>query len=168
MLLHEYSHIKLHLLSDCDPLLDPEHHGDGWTKTYYYSPWREDPRPIKGILHGFFVFVEVAAFWASRIESKHYHGSDPIAQQRFKTVFSQLLIACDVLRDHGHFTATGHDLMNELEQRLSAMKPIAASIDGDRIAPIYAEMRGGDPATATSINEAIRRHREQFAREHEV
>jgi HEXXH motif-containing protein len=50
MLLHECSHIKLHLLSDYDPLLDSEHHGDGWAAACYYSPWREDPRPIKGIL----------------------------------------------------------------------------------------------------------------------
>lgn len=29
----------------------------------YYAPWREDPRPISGLLQRTYAFLEVSAFW---------------------------------------------------------------------------------------------------------
>lgn len=56
-LVHEFQHIRLggllHLaqLSEDDP------------RERLYAPWRADPRPIAGVLHGIYAFFGVTAFW---------------------------------------------------------------------------------------------------------
>ncbi|MET8997921.1 HEXXH motif domain-containing protein [Amycolatopsis sp. NPDC004169] len=56
-LVHEFQHIRLggllHLvrLSEDDP------------RERLYAPWRSDPRPIAGVLHGIYAFFGVTAFW---------------------------------------------------------------------------------------------------------
>jgi HEXXH motif-containing protein len=56
-LVHEFQHIRLggllHLtrLSHDDP------------RERLYAPWRDDPRPIGGVLHGIYAFFGVTSFW---------------------------------------------------------------------------------------------------------
>lgn len=54
-LTHESSHFWLDQLEK-----NNEFAKDGWTKNEYYSPWREDKRPINGVVHGIYVFSNVA------------------------------------------------------------------------------------------------------------
>jgi hypothetical protein len=56
-LAHELQHAKLSALMDLFPLIAPGHTGK------YYAPWRTDPRPIIGLLHGAYAFLGVASFW---------------------------------------------------------------------------------------------------------
>ncbi|GLY97355.1 HEXXH motif-containing putative peptide modification protein [Actinoplanes sp. NBRC 103695] len=44
-----------------------------------YSPWRDDPRPTSGILHGAYAYLAVTRFW--RTESRA--GGDPLATFEF-------------------------------------------------------------------------------------
>lgn len=55
-LIHEGQHFKLNALHDLEPLYRPDAIGS------YYSPWRDDPRPLAGLLHGIYAFVGVAGF----------------------------------------------------------------------------------------------------------
>ena len=54
-LVHEYRHQKLYLFERRHPTTRP-----GALVT---SPWRDDPRPVAGLLHAVFVFVELRRFW---------------------------------------------------------------------------------------------------------
>ena len=54
-LLHEHRHQKLYLFERRFPTT---HQGD-----LVVSPWREDPRPVSGLFHAIFVFVELRRFW---------------------------------------------------------------------------------------------------------
>ncbi|MBX9576414.1 MAG: FxsB family radical SAM/SPASM domain protein [Caulobacteraceae bacterium] len=54
-LLHEHRHQKLYLFERRFPTTLP---GD-----LVVSPWREDLRPVSGLLHAIFVFVELRRFW---------------------------------------------------------------------------------------------------------
>jgi len=56
-LAHELQHTKLVALMDLFPMVDS---GNG---SRFYAPWREDPRPAAGLLHGIFAFAGVTAFW---------------------------------------------------------------------------------------------------------
>jgi HEXXH motif-containing protein len=56
-LIHEVQHFKLNALHDLVPLYQPDAIGS------FYSPWRHDPRPLAGLLHGIYAFVGVAEFW---------------------------------------------------------------------------------------------------------
>jgi len=50
-LTHEAAHLWLMLAEDLEPLC-----ADAWRGTGWDSPWRDDPRPLGGIVHGAFVF----------------------------------------------------------------------------------------------------------------
>ncbi|WIX88183.1 HEXXH motif domain-containing protein [Amycolatopsis sp. DG1A-15b] len=56
-LTHELQHTKLIGLTDLFPLISPG------ADRRYYAPWRTDPRPASGLLHGSYAFAGVAAFW---------------------------------------------------------------------------------------------------------
>lgn len=56
-LVHEFQHAKLGALMDLLPL----HSADRTAR--YYAPWRDDPRPLGGLLHGAYAFLAVTDFW---------------------------------------------------------------------------------------------------------
>ena len=60
LLLHEFQHGKLHALTDLHDLFDAQN-------TRRLSvPWRDDPRPIEGVLHGAYAHLALTHLWQSR------------------------------------------------------------------------------------------------------
>ena len=55
-IVHEYSHNLLNMVILSGEIFE----GQVPREDVYYSPWREDPRPIAGVLHAVFVFVNVS------------------------------------------------------------------------------------------------------------
>jgi uncharacterized protein len=60
LLIHEYQHVKLGAVLDMFDLYDPR------DTHLYYAPWRDDPRPLEGLLQGTYAHVAVADFWRVR------------------------------------------------------------------------------------------------------
>ena len=60
VLVHECQHAKLNAVLDLIPLSRPD-------QARYYAPWREDPRPLGGLLHGAYAYLGVSDFW--RVQS---------------------------------------------------------------------------------------------------
>src|SRR6185369_10165192 len=56
VIVHEFHHHRLFAIEEDGPFLD-EPADDLETVARYCSPWREDARPLHGILHGLYVFV---------------------------------------------------------------------------------------------------------------
>lgn len=56
-ILHEAMHLMLTLIENRVPLIEAN------TKEIYFSPWREEERPIRGVLHGLFVFKAIKDFY---------------------------------------------------------------------------------------------------------
>jgi HEXXH motif-containing protein len=56
-IVHEFQHAKLGALLDLISL------HDGSPEARYYAPWRDDPRPLGGLLHGAYAFLGVTDFW---------------------------------------------------------------------------------------------------------
>jgi uncharacterized protein len=54
---HEYQHSKLNAVLDMTRL------EDGTDPRGYFAPWREDPRPLLGVLHGIYAFLGIAGCW---------------------------------------------------------------------------------------------------------
>ncbi|MGW6454940.1 aKG-HExxH-type peptide beta-hydroxylase [Streptomyces sp. NPDC055078] len=65
VLVHESRHQQLNALFSLVPLLSEP---PGGTAAYelFYAPWRSDPRPPPGLLHGVHAFAGVAGFWRAR------------------------------------------------------------------------------------------------------
>ncbi|MDX3659891.1 HEXXH motif-containing putative peptide modification protein [Streptomyces sp. ID05-26A] len=55
-LAHELQHQKLVVLMDLFALVEAD------TGARFYAPWREDPRPLAGLLHGVYAHLGVAGF----------------------------------------------------------------------------------------------------------
>lgn len=56
-LIHESQHHRLATLHDLKPLHETP------PRRLHYSPWRNDPRPISGVVHALMAFTGVADFW---------------------------------------------------------------------------------------------------------
>ena len=67
-LIHEFQHAKLGCLHDLIPL--HRAHND----VLYYSPWREDPRPLHGVLHGAYAYLGVTDFWRRQRQLARANG----------------------------------------------------------------------------------------------
>jgi HEXXH motif-containing protein len=61
-LVHEFQHIKLGSLIHLIPLVEPEPEA-GRHQDLVYAPWRDDPRPVPGLLQGVYAFAGIAEFW---------------------------------------------------------------------------------------------------------
>jgi HEXXH motif-containing protein len=157
LLIHECGHDKLYLLQAEDPLLDPNVPGNGWDDARYYSPWKDAPRSLQGILHAAFVFTEVAGFWQWRLEHTAGEGTRRMAARRLKTLCEQLRLAGETLATFGSFTPVGQEVMGELRSRLDALTDAAWTIDGDSTEVMHV-LYASAPYCGLSINDAIRRH----------
>ncbi|ONI89229.1 hypothetical protein ALI22I_17200 [Saccharothrix sp. ALI-22-I] len=92
-LVHEAQHSKLVALMDLFALVEPDQ------DALFYAPWREDPRPAAGLLHGTYAHMGVAGFWRSR--------PGPAAQAEYARWRSAALITADTLLTSGKLTPTG-------------------------------------------------------------
>jgi uncharacterized protein len=60
LILHEFQHVKLHALLDLHDLFDPA------DRRRLPVPWRDDPRPVEGILHGAYAHLALTHLHRSR------------------------------------------------------------------------------------------------------
>ena len=74
-LVHEFQHAKLSALLDIVGLYDLA------DDRLYYAPWRDDPRPLGGLLQGAYAFLGVADFW--RVHRFVSAGSNDFAHFEF-------------------------------------------------------------------------------------
>jgi len=78
-LIHETMHLQLTLFEICCPLVDQR---SNWSM---YSPWKQQPRPAQGILHGLYVFHVLRWMWhqilqRTRIEMDHAFATRRIVE----------------------------------------------------------------------------------------
>lgn len=66
MIVHEALHLQLSLVEDISPIVRT-----GVDQEMVYAPWRNEHRPIGGVIHGMFVFRGIEVLWshAARIGS---------------------------------------------------------------------------------------------------
>jgi HEXXH motif-containing protein len=57
-LAHEVQHAKLSALQDIVPMIR-----ESGGEDRHYAPWRDDPRPLGGLLQGIYAHLAVVAFW---------------------------------------------------------------------------------------------------------
>lgn len=131
-IVHEYHHQKLQALMAVDPLVAIQQ-----DNAAHYSPWRPDPRPLRGLLHAVYTFIVIEEFYLRLLGSSSGAAIEPRVLQRIYTCRRQVDIGLDVLRDGAEFTPLGRNLLEAMTDHadiLSAraptvQKPIRQSID---------------------------------------
>ncbi|MFI9766346.1 HEXXH motif domain-containing protein [Streptomyces sp. NPDC052415] len=105
-LVHEFRHTLLNGLMHLVPLTED-------CPDLFHAPWRDDPRPLSGVLHGAFAFSGVARFWRERCA--HENGS---ARERARFEFAlwrrEARATLEIVHTHPALTATGRRLVRAL------------------------------------------------------
>lgn len=106
--LHETMHLHLTLLEAVVDLVVPG------STALYYSPWRDEDRPVRGVLHGLFVFRAVQAFYQAFIADAEY-ASDltEFASERILAITQEVQLLNGFTKANG-LTAIGKQLAANL------------------------------------------------------
>ncbi|MCZ1000198.1 HEXXH motif-containing putative peptide modification protein [Streptomyces mirabilis] len=103
-LVHEFQHNKLSAFMHLFTLYDDQ------GIRLHYAPWRDDPRPLGGLLQGVYAFFGVTAFWRRR---GHALGQFEFALWRSQTAYALRAVgSADGLND------LGRRLVAELTRRI--------------------------------------------------
>lgn len=116
-LVHEIQHTKLCLLMELAPL---EGIAIG---RLFYSPWRDDPRALTGLLQGVYAGAAVAEFW--RIE--YQLGGSSVAAFQFARARRQVEAALDSLSSLGPLVDPGSPLVAALRDVATLSSHVAVS-----------------------------------------
>lgn len=108
---HEVQHVKLGAIMDVVRLAEPD---DG----RYYAPWRPDPRPLSGLLHGAYAYLGVSGFW----RRQRAHETDLRPHIEFARWRESALAATGTLLDSGRLSAAGKRFVSEMRRTLSAWR----------------------------------------------
>ena len=122
-LAHEVQHVKLSALLDLVQLTHPD---DGHR---FYAPWRDDPRPVSGLLQGAYAYVGVSGFWRRQREL-----SDQLdAQVEFARWREAAALAAGMLQASGRLTTAGEQFVRGMEATLEAWQAdVVPAIAGQR------------------------------------
>lgn len=144
-LVHEYHHGKLNTLFAADILIA------GPTKeAKYYSPWRPDPRPLMGLLHGAFAFHAVATFWTKFLTAEIPFLHERRLRQRLCLLCRQTKDAVETLASKGSFTPTGSILIETLLHSVGELDSLVST----------------DPEISRRVERVMKEHKEHWEEEH--
>jgi HEXXH motif-containing protein len=121
-LLHELQHSKLNALLDLVPLQRPG------TDRPCYAPWRRDPRPLSGLLHGIYAFIGVTEYWYRRWRSQP-ELTDRTAAFHFLHHQEQVRDALRALGPTPELTDAGDRFLTVATARLNACDNTAVPAD---------------------------------------
>jgi uncharacterized protein len=109
LLIHEFQHVKLGAVLDIYDLYDP---ADG---RLFQAPWRDDPRPLEGLLQGTYAHLAVTDFWRARQEVTAGQEAEA-AGQRSAYWRGHTRDAIRTLTSSGSLTPLGERFVSEMGQ----------------------------------------------------
>jgi uncharacterized protein len=136
LVLHEFQHVKLGAMLDLFKLYDP---GE---RRLFFAPWRDDPRPLGGLLQGTYAHIAVTDFWRGRRRELPAPAS-VAAAERFATWRVSTVVAIEELLGSGALTALGARLVTAMRETVEPWldEPVPAAAEATAASWI-AERRG--------------------------
>jgi HEXXH motif-containing protein len=136
-LLHEALHQLLFRIDRAAPVFEQDDRVDR-----YYSPWRQDVRPLLMVLHGAFVFAGVAALYV-RCAGEGWPEVNPrdAAGRSYRRI-RQVEKAMATVRRHGHLSRSGEAVALAIEADIKAVFAdlAALGLEADQHAEIDVEL----------------------------
>ena len=136
-LLHEAMHQLLFRIEACGELFL---HGTG-DEEIYYSPWRTDPRPLRMLLHGAFVFLAVADLYVSEVAERQLHIDRSECARRAYLRARQARTALETVSECRALSRFGHVIVDTLLRDLAAIfeaadpgSAVMISVEGELLA----------------------------------
>jgi HEXXH motif-containing protein len=152
-LVHEFQHIRLGGLLHLTRLYEED------ARERFYTPWRDDPRPIGGVLQGVYAFFGVTAFWRAlaRADTKASHKRAVFEFAYWRDATWRVL---GVLQDDPALTPAGRRFVDGLAERLgpwqdepvpSELRELVAMVSADHYAGWRTSYLRPDPAIVTVL-----------------
>jgi HEXXH motif-containing protein len=108
-ILHEAMHLKLTLIENYCSLVKPH------TRQTFHSPWRDEQRPIRGVLHGMFVFKAISDLYALILTKTKNENIESFILKRRRQIADEMLSIRDFYNSPG-LTKEGRQLAIKLIQ----------------------------------------------------
>ena len=105
-IVHEALHLQLSLVETAEPLALKDQ-----VEKHLFSPWKNEPRTVHGILHGVYVFGNLRHFWNCAASSTQQNLA--FAERRIKEIDRELATVAQ-LSTNPALTATGQQLAKSL------------------------------------------------------
>lgn len=106
-ILHEAMHLKLTLIEKHVNLIKPD------TTETFYSPWRDEQRPLRGVLHGLFVFSAVYEMYKLLYTNVESFKNINHIRYRIEDLQEEFMKLKDLGSSH-NFTEAGASFVNNL------------------------------------------------------
>jgi len=170
--IHELHHNRLFCLEEKGGALFDEERQDSIRDARFYSPWRDEPRPLHGLLHALYVFQPVWHFWRRVQEA----GSAPeltlsFAEDQLQRIPQQLELAAAVLRRHGAFTEFGQALFDGMCRGAKEIAALASELAPKDLPAWTINERGGtvrqcsrETRLPLMVGEAVAEHVRRYER----
>jgi HEXXH motif-containing protein len=136
---HELQHAKLSALMDLFPLVSGEPAGR------HYAPWRPDPRPLIGLVHGVYAHLAIADFWRRELATD---DDRPLAEFEYARWRDAVHGTATRLAADAHLTDLGRHLIHG----------VLSKVDGWR--------EEVPPAAAARARAAADQHRDRWVAAH--
>jgi uncharacterized protein len=107
LIIHEFQHVKLGAILDLYDLYDPS---DG---RLFHAPWREDLRPLEGLLQGTYAHLAVTDFWRAR-QNVTAGAQAEAAGRRYTSWRGHTRDAIETLSSSGSLTPLGERFVGEM------------------------------------------------------
>ena len=109
LIIHEFQHVKLGAILDLYDLYDPA------DTRLYHAPWREDMRPLEGLLQGTYAHLAVSEYWRTRKRITAGRAAQE-AGERFAFWHGHTRAAIETLMDSGSMTPLGMRFAGEMRR----------------------------------------------------
>ncbi|MCI3932284.1 aKG-HExxH-type peptide beta-hydroxylase [Streptomyces sp. AN091965] len=137
-LVHETRHQQLNALLSLVPLVREP--GAGGGRPLHYAPWRSDPRPVHGLLHGVFAFAGVTRFW--RLHREFVTGDEARrADFEFAVFRDQVREVAAALLAGAELTAAGRLFVAEIAAAAEGWVKEDVMAEPARLAAHYCALR---------------------------
>jgi uncharacterized protein len=113
LIMHEFQHVKLGAVLDIFDLYDPS------DDRLYYAPWREDRRPLEGLLQGTYAHLAVSDYWHVRAQKTSGEDSRQAAE-RFEFWHTHTQTAIETLAESGSMTPIGMEFMAAMRESVGS------------------------------------------------
>jgi hypothetical protein len=128
-LLHEFQHTKLGALLDLVDLYDCT------DSRLFYSPWRDDPRPLGGIFQGAYAYLGVSDFWHTQAVNGPTNQARRASFQLTRAL-AQLRLALDLLTRSGSLTDLGQRFVGIMSRVVDARQADHAGGDATALSTV--------------------------------
>jgi uncharacterized protein len=125
LLIHEFQHVKLGAVLDLYDLHDAA------DSRLYSAPWRDDMRPLEGLLQGTYAHIAVTDYWRAR-RSAVTGAAARTAEARFTHWRGQTADAIESLAASGSLTPLGEQFIAGMRGSIASMldEPVSAPRPG--------------------------------------